>query len=164
MKRLNINVAIELLHNIFWPEFVELDGCIFLAWTNPHNMTDETLKFDNTGKEATWNHTHMEDLFKHKAGLQPINMDDPCYFDSEHPDFLLLCEMGKALAQMWYLKLRNDFPYYDFRVYYTEKDNPIVRFHRVWPDEHVWLDESHWSEAIESGEIIIYDTRTDRDD
>ncbi len=60
---------------------------------------------------------------------------------------------------MWFQKLKLDFPQYDFRVYYTQADNPIVRFHRVRPDEPNWIDAEKWSEEIKSGKVVIYDTR-----
>jgi hypothetical protein len=60
---------------------------------------------------------------------------------------------------MWFQKLRLDFPQYDFRVYYTQDDNPIIRFHRVRPDEPNWIDEGKYIEKIERGKVVIYDTR-----
>jgi hypothetical protein len=160
VRRVSIGTAIELLHDVFWPEFVEVDGCVFLAWLKSNGLEH---KYGRTETEASENHTHMIDLFNHKADHRPIDENDDRFYNSEHPDFKLLCEMGKALAEIWFRKLMIDFPSYDFRVYYTQNDNPIVRFHRVRLGETNWLDKSDWPEAIERGEIIIYDTRAIRD-
>ena len=45
--------------------------------------------------------------------------------------FVGACELGKQIARMWAVKLKADFPLDRFRVYYTQNDNPIVRFHKV---------------------------------
>jgi hypothetical protein len=83
------------------------------------------------------------------------------YSDQNHPDFKFLCEVGKKLAQMWYQKLKLDFPQYRFRVYYTEGIEPVVQFHRVRPNEPYWLDEATWRDDVKRGKIIIYDTEKD---
>jgi hypothetical protein len=41
---------------------------------------------------------------------------------------------------MWFAKLQRDFPGQRFRVYLNVDDEPVVRFHRVYHDEPVWLD------------------------
>jgi hypothetical protein len=164
VRRVSIHTGIELLHAVFWPRFTELDRCVFLAGPDPDKLSSIARGYDRTGREATWNHTHIEDLFSHRAHRQPVDEDDDHFLDYGHPDSPLLCQMGKALAEIWLRKLRNDFPSYDFRVYYIQYDSPIVRFHRVRPDEPNWIDESAFPEAIARGEIILYDTRTYRDE
>ncbi len=81
----------------------------------------------------------MIDLFTHNAGLPSVSEEDGLLPDYNHPDFVALCEVAKRMAYIWFLKLQEDFPQYQFRVYYTERDNPIVRFHRVREDEPYWL-------------------------
>jgi hypothetical protein len=158
MKHIKASTALELLH-IFWPDFVEVDGSIFLETVQPNNTSDLELGLDRTGMEAFYSHTHLIDLFKHNADIQPIDENDNRFIDYDDPDFLKLCDLGKALAQMWFQKLKLDFPKYDFRVYYTQEEDPIVRFHRIRQEEPNWIDEEHWSEKIDSGTVIIYDTR-----
>jgi hypothetical protein len=158
MRQIKIRTAAALLH-IFWPDFVEVDGSVFLAHVKPKATSDPEHGLDRTGMEAFLNHTHMIDLFNHDASLQPIDEDDDRFYDPDHPDFSALCEVGMILAQMWFQKLRVDFPQYGFRVYYSQADNPIVRFHRIRIDEPNWLDENDYSEEIQLGKLIIYDTR-----
>lgn len=56
-------------------------------------------------------------------------------YDASHPDFITACELGKTMARMWAIKLKADFPNEHFRIYYTQYDNPIVRFHKVRSNE-----------------------------
>jgi hypothetical protein len=135
-----------------WPDFVERDGCVFLATKTPASLPDNPTSFpcglDRTGVEALANHIHVLDLFGHECNL----------VQEGHPDFRAACEIGKVMAQTWFARLSRDFPHYRFRVYYTEKDNPIVRFHRVRENEAVWLDEADWLQAVEQGEVIVLDS------
>ncbi len=157
-SKVNVSIAIELAH-IFWPNFVEMNGSIFLPWQVTTKTSDPEPGVDATGMEALLNHTHMIDLFAHETDRDPVN-DEDGFYDQNHPDFGLLCEVGKTLAKMWYEKLKIDFPQYRFRVYYTQEDDPIVRFHRVRSDEPYWLDEADWTEDTRLGKIIVYDTET----
>jgi hypothetical protein len=158
MKQIKVSIAIALL-DIFWPDFEEVDGSIFLATNYPKRASDLENGLDRTGIEALMNHTHMIDLFKHNAGIQPIDEDDERFYDYDHPDFSSLCELAKTIAQMWFQKLKLDFPQYDFRVYYTQDEDPVIRFHRIRPNELNWIDEEQFIEEIERGKVIIYDTR-----
>lgn len=64
------------------------------------------------------------------------------------------------MAQMWATKLKTDFPGKRFRIYYTQHDSPIVRFHKVRPDEHVWLTDKQLLNASDPSfkDAVIYDT------
>ena len=64
------------------------------------------------------------------------------------------------MAQVWATKLKADFPSERFRVYYTQYDNPIVRFHKVRPDEHMWMSDDELLDATDPSfrGALIYDT------
>ena len=158
MRQLKVRTALALL-SVFWPDFVEVEGSVFLSNANPERTYNSEHVLDRTGMEAFVNHAHMIDLLKHNAGLHSTEENDDCFYDQDHPDLSALCELGKTLAQMWFQKLQVDFPQYDFRVYYTQDDNPVVRFHRVRSNEPDWIDESCYSEEIQIGKIMIYNTR-----
>jgi hypothetical protein len=128
-----------------WPDFVEREGSVFLATVAPSSLPDG---LDRTGGEAFANHVHVLDLFGPGCNL----------VREGHPDFRVACEIGKVMAQTWFAKLTRDFPQYRFRVYYTEKDNPIVRFHRVRETEAIWLDEADWQDSLNKGEVIVLDS------
>ena len=158
MHKVSIYSAVEL-SKIFWPDFIEIDGSVFLVSGKPETVKAPDGFFDRTSVEAASSHTHIADLFAHQADRHPKDENDHNFFNNDHPDFQLLCKMGKILAEIWYQKLRLDFPQYDFRVYYTQEDNPIVRFHRVRMNEANWLDEEQYENDIRQGKIIVYDTR-----
>lgn len=44
-------------------------------------------------------------------------------------------------------------------MYYTERDDPIVRFHQKHPEECPWLDPEDWKDEVARGEVIIYEVR-----
>jgi hypothetical protein len=81
-------------------------------------------------------------------------------YDVNHPDFADACELGKQMARMWAMKLKADFPRDRFRVYYTQYDNPIVRFHKVRENEPQWLSDQQLTSATDRsfGSAVIYDT------
>jgi hypothetical protein len=151
--KLSIQTAVDFT-KIFWPEFVDINGSVFLLLEEPYKLNNKG--FDKTGMEALTNHYHIADLFNINIKLEPVG--DYYIFNHEHSEFKMLCDVGKVLAQVWYQKLKIDFPKYRFRVYYTQEDDPIVRFHCVRPDEPFWLDEKNYVEEVRIGNIVVYDT------
>jgi len=53
------------------------------------------------------------------------------------------------MARMWAIKLKADFPNEQFRVYYPQYDDPIVRFYKVRPNEDVWLTDEELRDATD---------------
>jgi len=151
MSKVHIKTAIGLL-NIVWPEFGEVNGAIFRKGGTRVVGTED---MDTTGREAFANHQHILDLFQHKAYKTGDTED---FYIPSHPDFIAACEFGKKLATIWFSKLRQDFPHHRFRVYYTQDDNPIVRFHRVRDDEPFWLSEADHRQAITDGKVMVLDS------
>jgi hypothetical protein len=162
-KRVSVTTASELLQ-VLWPDFVEVNGCIFVAfqWTGGYSGMGDP----KTETESFINHTHIFDEFLNKATLEyrepvsdELDLTEEIY-DESHPDFLAACEVGRTIARLWAMKLKADFPTEQFRVYYTQYDNPIVRFHKVRPDEPVWLDDEDLLAATDQSfrDAIIYDT------
>ncbi len=98
------------------------------------------------------NHTHVFDEFRNdtKAIRKTVQSEEipengetfavlDWTYDETHPDFLAACEPGRSAARIWAVRLFLEFPGRRFRVYYTEYDNLIIRFHKVRPDEPVYL-------------------------
>jgi hypothetical protein len=86
---------------LFWPEFVEHDGCIFFADAfDPDNYRGfmASTGGDRRAVEAVMNHRHVLDLF---PGHSPTREQ--------------VVYLGRLLREMWAVKLRQDFP-----------DRPIV--------------------------------------
>lgn len=132
-----------------WPEFVEHNKFVFFKWCKPE-MVDMNVWHDRVEVEATLNHVHVLDLFHHDAGLEV----EP-FWDNSHPDFISACEFGKVLAHSLACKLAKDFPEKSFRVYYTQNDNPIVRFHQIYENETNWLDDGEFSAEIDNAQLMV---------
>lgn len=147
-----------------WPDFVEQHGCVFLG--NEPGFSPPPANGRATDWECFINHTHIFDEFRNKATRTVVldeheeaNFIEEIY-DETHPDFIAACELGRMAARLWTLKLKQDFPADRFRVYYTEYDNPIVRFHKVRANEPLWLTDEHLRTAFQPGfrNALIYDT------
>ena len=140
---------------IIWPEFIEEHECVFLGW---HKGSNPPPKNDTaTGWESFVNHTHILDEFANNA--EKI-VGEGVLYNEDHPDFISACELGRRIAWLWALKLRTDFPLERFRVYYTQYDNPIVRFHKVRDGESYWLTDEVLQTASDRSfkNAVIYDT------
>ena len=161
-KQVSVGIASEL-RQVFWPDFIEESGCVFAAFHGGEGPAGSGTKTD---WECFVNHTHVMDEFFNNATFQrreniSKELDEiEEIYDESHPDFVTACELGRAIARMWATKLKADFPNEQFRVYYTQYDNPIVRFHKVRPDEHVWLTDEELLGATDPSfrDALIYDT------
>ncbi len=150
---------------LLWPDFIEEHGCVFLgihSGSNPPPAGDTA-----TGWESFINHTHIFDEFANDASTvvsEEVVSDSlsavEVAYDEHHPDFLSACELGQQIAKLWAMKLKLDFPFARFRVYYTQYDNPIVRFHKVRNDEPEWLSDEALQHATDPSfrNALIYDT------
>jgi hypothetical protein len=162
--RVSVRTGIQLLR-LFWPDFIELNGCIFAAFQCRGGPIQES-KEGNTETECFINHTHLLDEFRNRATSEHREAASNDFevveevYDVNHPDFVGACELGKQIARMWAMKLKADFPLDRFRVYYTQYDNPIVRFHKVRENEAVWLDDDGLRSATDRSftSAVIHDT------
>lgn len=165
-KRLSVRTAYALVR-LLWPDFVEVNGCIFVGFQCGNGaVAVKELSRGKTETECFINHTHVLDEFRNKASFETrehfseqLDVVEETY-DNAHPDFIAACELGIKIAEMWALKLKLDFPENRFRVYYTQYDNPIVRFHKVRTDEPVWLCDEALQLAKDPSfrNAVIYDT------
>ena len=135
-----------------WPQFVCVHDCIFLASeVRSEDKLNMAFFQDLTGAEASVNHVHLLDHFEHDASLSV----EP-FWDSQHPDFRTACEIAKTIAKIWAAKLMDEFPERSFRIYYSESDNPIIRFHTVRSHEPPWASEHDWRQQILDGTMLIW--------
>jgi hypothetical protein len=157
-------IAAVRVSQIVWPDFVQEHGCVLLGWHSGSNLPppSDTL----TGWESFVNHTHVFDEFANDATIiltceqgKDLTFEDVAYND-QHPDFVAACELGQRVAKLWALKLKLDFPSERFRVYYTQYDNPIIRFHKVRDSEPYWLSDEALQTATDPSfrNTLIYDT------
>lgn len=139
---------------LIWPTFFEHSGCVFASSAASNRIRRshragrrlELGDMDKTGTEAFENHVHLLDVLpqsRTRSKAQRTRIADL---------------LGRTMAEAWFAKLQRDFPAHRFRVYYSRRDEPIVRFHRVYPGEPAWLDESDWRAEIASGGLVVLDT------
>jgi hypothetical protein len=162
-KQVSVGIANVLLQS-FWPDFIQENGCVFAAihgGTSPVGSNESKTEW-----ECFINHTHVMDEFQNDATFQDResvseNLDAiEEIYDESHPDFLAACEVGRMIARMWAIRLKCAFPNEHFPVYYTQYDNPIVRFHKVRPGEHDWLSDEELEVATDPSfwKTLIFDT------
>jgi len=162
-NRIGISTALDLIQ-LFWPDFAESDGCVFAQFQWSGKYTGDFI--DKTQTECFINHTHILMLFRNRATFamaEPVSAELSVreeIYDEAHPDFVAACLTGRTMARMWAIKLKHDFPTARFRVYYTQYDNPIVRFHMVRPNEPLWIDNAGLLKATDPSfrSAIIFDT------
>jgi hypothetical protein len=161
----SIKSAEKALH-FLWPEFALENGMVVLA---KHAGSNSCPSGTLTDWETFINHTHVFDEFggASQAVRQTVvshteHFDEiEVIYDELHPDFITACELGRMAAKLWSLKLNLDFPDERFRVYYTQYDNPIVRFHMVRSNEPLWLtDEDVRTARSDLRNSLVYDSRT----
>jgi hypothetical protein len=82
---------------LFWPEFVEHEGCVFVAGFSVESYEGflEQTKGDKRAVEAVMNHRHILTLFG-DVDLDPTE-EQIVYF-------------GRRLREIWQAKLDRDFP------------------------------------------------------
>ncbi|WP_435016072.1 hypothetical protein TA3x_003632 [Tundrisphaera sp. TA3] len=94
---------------LFWPDFVEHDGCLFLAdGFDPDNYQHcmESSNGDRTRVESVINHRHILDIF-----------------DQSPPSRAQIMHLGKVLQSMWGTKLRAEFPGRAVVVWFPEDED-----------------------------------------
>jgi hypothetical protein len=142
------------LAELMWPEFVEVAGYVFAKGIASRDVfgrrglpSSRWTGLDRTGVEAFESHLHIIDAL---GGGR------------SRPDRTAAIAIGRAMARTWLARLQHDFPLQRFRVYFTSDDEPIVRFHRVYPDEPVWLDEADWPRRRRDRQALVLDTHPPR--
>jgi hypothetical protein len=126
--------------DIFWPQFVERNGMIFLPTTHASMWTAQpglTL----TEHERLQGHSHIREFFRWDVPTvydAALEADRP---DPNAPEHATAWELAQRIGAMWLAKLTRDFPNYRFRVYVSRLDDPIVHFHRVRDREPVWIPD-----------------------
>lgn len=162
-KRASIQTATNAAQ-ILWPDFIEVNDCVFLAFLVGENPSE--LPQGKTETECFINHMHLFDEFGNRATTEnsarysgDLDVVEEMY-DINHRDFIAACDLGLKIARMWAVKLKFDFPRDRFRVYYTQNDNPIVRFHKVRSGEPEWLSDDALRLATDPSfqNAVIYDT------
>lgn len=92
---------------LFWPEFVEHDGCVFFAdfATDSYRAFMDHCEGDRCSVERVMNHRHIFAYFSHHNGTATVDQ---------------ILYLGRALKEMWRIKLAHDFPDRAFIVSFPE--------------------------------------------
>jgi hypothetical protein len=92
---------------ILWPEFVEREGCIFLAQKDgSYTGWLKRAKENKKAAEATANHIHVLHLFA-----------------TELPTRELILYVGRLMKEIWQVKLNLDFPDRKITVVFPAEDD-----------------------------------------
>jgi len=138
----NIKTA-KTYTDLFEPELIEIEGCVYIKDSCGINRVPANM--DSVGKECFFHHIHIFDEFSHKAGLEGEN---DLWYDTEHPDFEIAWQLACIIGRHWSYFLRKEFPVYEFRVYCTKYDDPIVRFHVVRENQSNWMEDSQINDGV----------------
>ena len=101
--------------SIFWPEFIEVDGCVFLKDGYDQDNIDawaESTKGDMVAVQKVVNHQHIYDLFQNDS-VEKLNIQQVKY-------------LSDLLVDMWSAKLKRDFPQLDIDVQVCDFDEEDV--------------------------------------
>ena len=132
------------------PKFIVKSDLVFFDWCAPDQI-DFSHFYDKTEIEALYNHVHILDEFENYAHIE----EEP-FVDQQHPDFEVAVTFGKLWAKAISCQLAFDFPERSFRVYFTQYDDPIVRFTQKHDNEAFWLDEETWKNEIGREEVMVF--------
>ena len=135
---------------LMWPRFEVRDGAVLAADFVGEGATSVGAFSSLTEAEILLNHVHILDCFENTA-----ESDSEPFYDTNHPEFKRACTLGGLVAQCWAAKLHFDYPERTFRVFYTQQDDPIVRFHQLRKGEPQFLDEADWSDELRDGRVMI---------
>ena len=96
---------------LFWPSFVEFDGCVLFADFSTKSYTGfmTQCKGDRAAVDSVMNHRHLLDLFADPAVKEKTTAAQMEY-------------LGTVLRDIWDTKLRRDFPEREVRVTFDRGD------------------------------------------
>ncbi len=164
-NRIAISVQSALpVAELLWPRFFEFSGCVFVECA----VSSSIVRDWKRGRKRDWtgwtNRTEVESLENHLHVLDALGSARDVWdqerrrYRRRHPDFKAAERLALVMTETWSAKLKQDFPSDRFRVYFTRLDNPVVRFHRVYPGEPVYLSEQDFPVDVAKGNIRVVDT------
>lgn len=106
---------------LFWPKFVEVEGCVFRADVEQIDKWLKAYDGDRRTIEATANHIHLDDLH---------------YGDAEGKTPERLQYLASVLKEIYSCKLKRDFPQKFFRVEVGgDPAAPVLTFYQMPKEE-----------------------------
>jgi hypothetical protein len=101
------------LSTLFWPDFIEYEGGVFLAQVfnlEVYYQWKKNLDNDLTAIERVLNHQHIDDLF---SGSEKVGINNLAY-------------LGQVIAQMWESRLKSLYPSRHFEVICNRDEQTVV--------------------------------------
>jgi hypothetical protein len=135
--------------DLLWPDFVEEGGAVFLRAGRLAAATPLSKFPHLLDAECFVNHVHILDEFEHNAALD----EDP-FWNPKHVDFMKAIALAGVVAETWATRLARDFPDQSFAIFATRDDNPIVRFHKIRPDQALYLRPDE-IERLDDGSALM---------
>lgn len=108
----NVEIALAFT-TLFWPDFVEHDGGIFLAEAFNQEIYEQwkaELGNDIAAIERVMNHQHIDDIL---PGAENVGIDN-------------LVALGQVIEQMWDNRLKSCYPAQDFQVLCKKDEYTVV--------------------------------------
>jgi hypothetical protein len=108
----NVEVALAFT-TLFWPDFVEYDGGIFLAESFNQEIYEQwkaELGNDIAAIERVMNHQHIDDLL---PGAENVGIDN-------------LFALGKVIKQMWENRLKSCYPKRNYQAFCNKDEYTVV--------------------------------------
>jgi len=121
---LNLRADIDLaaaFSKLFWPDFVEIDGCVLLALHYERDNFEhwkEHFDGNRSATEAMINHVHIHDLF--------VNSASRVEYPAELKQYL-----GKVLLICWRHALEDAFPSRHFVFSIAGPSEPSISFYQA---------------------------------
>jgi hypothetical protein len=104
----DFNSAVVAWRQLFWPNFVEHDDCVFRVFEESvYRQWLQQTGGDKTKAEAVMNHLHVLNVLP--ASVQSPTRD-------------LVVAFGRLLQDAWSTKLRRDFPGREFCVDFPSEE------------------------------------------
>lgn len=126
---------IDHVQKLMWPEFVEANGCVFIADQYALSHSNQEAFEDEIAFEAFVNHVHLSGDELDET-LQPLD----------------ILKMALTMGEKWQSKLQKDFPSERFLIILGfDEGEATLRFHKVRPFQAAWID----IEGIEKYEEAI---------
>ena len=102
---------------LLWPEFVEHDGCVLLAFDESiYQQWLQQLNGDKRHVESMMNHRHIVDVL-------PASVDKPTQG--------LVVQLGLLLKELWEAKLKRDFPTRHFCVSFPLDESTVLTDYEI---------------------------------
>jgi hypothetical protein len=112
--------GLKAYQELFWPDFVEHDGCVLMGFEAADETTYQQWLQQTGGNkrkvESVMNHRHIIDLLPEAV---------------ESPTQSLIVAFGQLLRDVWDAKLKRDFPARRLCVSFPLQENKVLTDYEI---------------------------------